>query len=426
MNSASKHAFCRYLLQMSLLLPLSLLLGTGLLIARLLSGPWEIFVLDPLPWSGSGQQTLDRWILNPALPERFQQFLRRSGISLLPLLVLVIRRRCDLVGPRLCTAAEVQELCLPAHRADVLPGLISSYQLKVRMNMLFQSEAEIEQQYLSRRGMLHDCGIFLRYLLAGLYGATAAQHRVQEQIGGVPFINLSQEELVSAIMLALRLQCRTHVAFVNPDCVNKAQTDAEYKSCLQQADWVCPDGIGMRIAGHLLGREVRQNLNGTDLLPALCKAIENSSHAVYLLGAKPGVAEKMAQCLQSRFPGLRIAGAQHGYFAESETARVIADIRAANTAILLVGFGAPKQDIWIHRHLAASGACVGIGVGGLFDFYSGNIPRAPLWMREIGMEWVYRLIQEPQRMWRRYLIGNIVFLHRVISEKLHSGKRSMK
>ncbi|GGX36578.1 WecB/TagA/CpsF family glycosyltransferase [Undibacterium squillarum] len=365
-------------------------------------------------------------IINPALPAKLRQLLTAVRADAFPALLLIMRGHCDLVGPRLCSKEEALELSLPSGRYDVLPGVISAYALKVRMNIAFQSEAETEQEYLLNRSLRHDAGILLRYMLTSLYGANSTGHRVQEQIAGIPFINLSQDELVSAIMLALRMQCRTRIAFVNPDCVNIACKQADYKDCLCQADWVCPDGIGMRIAGHLLGREVRQNLNGTDLLPTLCKAIENTHHSVYLLGARPGVAEKMARCLQLRFPGLKIAGTQHGYFSEADTTKVISSIRNSQASILLVGFGAPKQDLWLQQHLADTGACIGIGVGGLFDFYSGNIPRAPQWMRELGLEWVFRLLQEPQRMWRRYLIGNIVFLHRVITEKRHTGKGSLK
>jgi N-acetylglucosaminyldiphosphoundecaprenol N-acetyl-beta-D-mannosaminyltransferase len=108
-----------------------------------------------------------------------------------------------------------------------------------------------------------------------------------------------------------------------------------------------------------------------------------------------------------------ISGAHHGFFSEAEEADVLETIRRSGAAVLLVAFGAPKQDLWISRNLAAAQVRVAMGVGGLFDFYSGRIPRAPSWMRELGLEWMYRFIQEPRRMWRRYFVGNVVFLYRV-------------
>jgi len=126
-----------------------------------------------------------------------------------------------------------------------------------------------------------------------------------------------------------------------------------------------------------------------------------------------GVAAEAARWAQKSYPGLRVAGTQHGYFAESDSEAVIAGIRHSQADVLLVAFGAPRQEAWIRQHFITSGATVAIGVGGLFDYYANRIPRAPLWMRRLGLEWVFRLVQEPGRLWRRYLIGNLVFLGRL-------------
>jgi N-acetylglucosaminyldiphosphoundecaprenol N-acetyl-beta-D-mannosaminyltransferase len=177
----------------------------------------------------------------------------------------------------------------------------------------------------------------------------------------------------------------------------------------------------MKIAGRILGRPIRQNLNGTDLFPRLCGTLAASGRRLYLLGARPGVAEATARWAQQQFPQLQIAGTRSGYFDATEEEAVIAAIRRSGADVLLVAMGVPAQDLWLRRHLKATGARVGIGVGGLFDFYGGRIPRAPLWLREIGGEWVYRLIQEPRRMWRRYLIGNFTFLWRVCRERIEAA-----
>ena len=236
-------------------------------------------------------------------------------------------------------------------------------------------------------------------------------------IAGIRLLNLAMDDVLAATSAALKRRVRIRVAFVNADCVNIAARDAAYRSCLKASDWVCSDGIGMKIAGHILGRKIRDNVNGTDLFPRLCAELARSGHSVYLLGARRGVAAGAVQWASARYPGLRIAGTRSGYFSSAEEPGVIESIRAARPDVLLVAMGAPRQEKWLHMHLEATGATVGIGVGGLFDFYSGRIPRAPLWLRKLGGEWIYRLLQEPGRMWRRYLVGNFVFLSRIVAEK---------
>ena len=134
---------------------------------------------------------------------------------------------------------------------------------------------------------------------------------------------------------------------------------------------------------------------------------------MYFLGGKPGVAEAMVKNVQEQFPGLPIAGYHHGYLTDEEEASVIQEISTSGAQILLVAFGAPRQELWIDAHKHELGVGIAMGVGGLFDFMSGRVNRAPLWMREIGLEWVFRLLQEPGRLWRRYVIGNPLFLWRV-------------
>jgi lipopolysaccharide/colanic/teichoic acid biosynthesis glycosyltransferase len=121
--------------------------------------------------------------------------------------------------------------------------------------------------------------------------------------------------------------------------------------------------------------------------------------------------------MQQRYPGLEIAGTRDGFFTPEQEAEIIADINASGAAILLVGFGAPKQELWLSRVKQSLASPVCMGVGGLFDYYSGRIPRAPLWLREMGLEWAWRFCQEPMRMWRRYLVGNPLFIYRVLRQR---------
>ena len=138
--------------------------------------------------------------------------------------------------------------------------------------------------------------------------------------------------------------------------------------------------------------------------------LEGTDIGIYLLGARPGVCEDMVAKLATEFPNLTVSGYHHGYITPEEEATVLDGINRSGAGILLVAMGVPGQELWIDRNYDKLEIPVPMGVGGLFDFMSGRMPRAPLWMREIGMEWAYRLYQEPRRMWRRYIIGNVVFL----------------
>jgi N-acetylglucosaminyldiphosphoundecaprenol N-acetyl-beta-D-mannosaminyltransferase len=344
--------------------------------------------------------------------------LARSALADWPVLLAVLRGHMSLVGPRVMRLEEATALA-PADRDRfaVRPGLVCHWWVWRRTNIDFGSEAQADLRYLRERSLRGDLAILLRALLALPYGAAAATHRAAETISGIRLLNLGMDELVDAILAALHRRVVTRVAFVNPDCVNIAARNPRYRALLARTEWVCPDGIGMKIAGRVLDRPIRQNLNGTDLFPRLCAALAASGHRLYLLGARPGVAEAVARWAQGRHPGLAVAGWRSGYFQPAQADAVLADIRNSKADVLLVAMGVPLQEAWMRENLGRSGAVVGIGVGGLFDFYGGRIPRAPLWLREIGGEWLYRLLQEPRRMWRRYLLGNVTFLWRIGQER---------
>lgn len=204
------------------------------------------------------------------------------------------------------------------------------------------------------------------------------------------------------------------VVFVNAHVVNSAWRDASYWETVADADMRLADGSGLAIAARLAGTPLPDNVNGTDMLPLLCREATVRGQRIFLLGGVPGAAERTAHTMAAHGGPGTIAGHHHGYFAHdsAEEAEVIARINASGASILLVGFGVPVQDTWIARNAARLDARVLIGVGGLFDFYSGRVSRAPMLLRKLGLEWTWRLAQEPQRMWRRYIIGNVVFLGR--------------
>ncbi len=242
---------------------------------------------------------------------------------------------------------------------------------------------------------------------------------------GCRFTTLSLEETLEEISgMASDASARppSVCAFINADCLNQYYTNPEYAKLLREADLVMPDGIGIAIAARRMGTPVRANLNGTDMLPYFCRM----PYSIYLLGAAPGLAEKAKTNLEREYPGVRIVGADHGYFADAQAEReAIERVNRANPDILLVAMGVPKQEKWIFLHRNELKCRVAMGVGGLFDFASGRIPRAPVWMRKLKIEWIYRLYNEPIRLFRRYIIGNPLFLWRVYlhgSENLYPDK----
>ena len=337
----------------------------------------------------------------------------------LPRLFALLDGRLTLVGPRPVTAGELDHFGGLEHpRFSVAPGLVCLWWLRQRSNIDYGTEGEADVDYLAQRSLRRDVAILGRTLVALAYGPRVASWSASETISGIRLLNLSMASLLDAMLAALQKGARARIAFVNPDCVNIAAQNSAYRRSLDACDWVCADGIGMKVAGSMLGRPIRQNLNGTDLFPRLCAALSASGHSLYLLGSRPGVAEAALLWAMQRYPNLKIVGTRSGYFSSWEESDVLEKIRATGADVLLVGMGAPRQELWLQKNLEASGATIGMGVGGLFDFYSGRIPRAPMWLRELGGEWIYRLLQEPGRMWRRYLLGNWIFLFRIVGEKL--------
>ncbi len=226
----------------------------------------------------------------------------------------------------------------------------------------------------------------------------------------IPIQNISMQDALNEMMESLEKGERKTVFFVNAHCVNISNGDQTYLTLLQTADYVFADGVGMQLASRWLGKPLVDNVNGTDMYPLLCPRLAKKRARVYLLGAKPGIAEQMAHLAKQNHPSINIAGFHHGYFDEDEKEQIIMQINENNPDILLVAMGVPAQEKWIARNASKINARVIMGVGGLFDFYSGRIPRAPRWMRRTGLEWLYRLYQEPSRLWKRYLWGNIVFI----------------
>jgi N-acetylglucosaminyldiphosphoundecaprenol N-acetyl-beta-D-mannosaminyltransferase len=232
---------------------------------------------------------------------------------------------------------------------------------------------------------------------------------------GVPIDDLTMEEALARIDLFVRqgrATGRSHqIATVNADFVVKALQDPELRRLLQEADMATADGMPLVWGARLLGAPLPERVAGADMAPALAQRAAEKGYALYLLGAAPGVAARAAAALQARHPALRIVGVQSPPYSSvlEMDAAILDDIRAARPDILLVAFGNPKQEKWIGMHGRNLGVPVLIGVGGALDFIAGETRRAPLWMQNVGLEWLHRLLQNPRRLWRRYVIDLAVF-----------------
>jgi exopolysaccharide biosynthesis WecB/TagA/CpsF family protein len=202
------------------------------------------------------------------------------------------------------------------------------------------------------------------------------------------------------------------VAYANAHTLNIAFDDRRFHRILLDAPLVLNDGIGVQLAARMLGKRFDENLNGSDFNPRILELAAARGWTVFFLGAKPGVADAAAELLSDRIPALKVVGTHEGYLDPSQHAEVAEIIRETGADIVMVAMGNPLQEKWLAEFLPVTGARLGVGVGAFFDFTVGAPRRAPSWMNRIGIEWVYRLARQPARLWRRYLLGNPLFLWR--------------
>lgn len=351
------------------------------------------------------------------------RFAGRGPLRGLAVWFSVLKGDLAIVGPRPLTPTEAAAVPMSdAVRFLVRPGLVSPFRVRSKVGIAHVEETALDRDFVYQQSVRGDLGLAARSLVGDLLGGGGGELEAPPMLNffGIPILNTTMAETVDWLMdVSAPGAPVQQVAFVNPDCLNIAWGHAEYRAALLAAERVLPDGIGIHIGCRMQGVALRENVNGTDLFPLLCAAAAEQGRSLYLLGARPGIGQAAAENMQRRYSGLRIAGTRDGYFAPAEVRDVVEAINASGADILLVAFGAPRQDLWLQEHRDALRPAVRMGVGGLFDFYSGRIPRAPVWMREIGLEWAYRLLQEPGRMWRRYLIGNPLFLYRVWRQGLN-------
>ncbi len=225
----------------------------------------------------------------------------------------------------------------------------------------------------------------------------AAQAPLRRELFGTQVHAVGLDGALAWIRDRIASRVPGYVVTLNGALLVQAARDQSLRGLVNDAALVTADGIGVIGAARILGVDLPGRVAGIDLVVALCGQAASSTYRIFLLGGAPGVAEAAAEALRARHPALQIVGAQHGFFSPEEEGAVCARIRQSHPDVLLVALGAPRQEWWMRQWGAALGVPVSIGVGGSFDVLAGRIPRAPRWMRRVGLEWLYRMAREPRR-----------------------------
>ena len=292
-------------------------------------------------------------------------------------------------------------------------GIFSLYDLHLKTGLTIMSKEQLLEQQLNGNIADYLVLIIKSFISVVLYGRAITKLKKAKYLSlfGLRVKNTSMAEAVNWIT---QTQAdKTNIGFfVNVHSINLSISDPKFFDQLSNANALFADGSGMRLAAKKAGFLLNGNNNGTDMLPHLCKSCVENNQSLYFFGAQPGIAEQAANALCKKYPGLNIAGTKHGYNKDNNAEQIIESINNSGCDILLVAMGSPVQEQWLLEHRDKLQCKTALAVGGLFDFYSGNISRSPMWLREVGMEWVWRLIQEPRNKFNRYVVGNPIFLYR--------------
>ena len=218
------------------------------------------------------------------------------------------------------------------------------------------------------------------------------------EVLGIRFDDLTLEQAAEKGAAMLEEDRFHYVVTPNPEFILSAEKDEEFRRVINAADLVIPDGIGVIYSARILGTPLPERVPGIEFAGKMLEALNEKGGRLFLLGAKPGVAEKAGANIVEKFPNIILCGTQDGYFKDEED--VLLKVAAARPDLMFVCLGAPKQEKWMARWGQHSGAKMAIGLGGVLDVYAGNVERAPESWQKLGLEWAYRLKKEPQRITR--------------------------
>ena len=228
------------------------------------------------------------------------------------------------------------------------------------------------------------------------------------ELFGVDVDALTMDETVQRIMELVAAGTPVQHVVLNASKVVMMSEDPSLRDVIAACPVVNADGQSVVTASRLLRRPLPERVAGIDLFIELVKRSAADGRSVYFLGARDDVLEEMIRRFRMQHPALRIAGSRNGYW--DDDAAVVAQVRAASPDLVVLAIPSPRKEFWLAQHMPAMGVPFAMGVGGSFDVVAGKVKRAPRWVQRRGCEWVYRLVQEPRRMWKRYLVGNTKFI----------------
>ena len=243
-------------------------------------------------------------------------------------------------------------------------------------------------------------------------------------IGGILFDNVDMTQALNIMEKRIKVYKGEETSFLcvaNQDTISRIQTvPGLTKESINESFLTIPDGYSIIYAAKFLRTPLKERIAGPDLMQKFIEISAKKGYKIYFLGAKDGIAQKMAEVFLNKYPDLKISGIYSpcfGEFSERENRKMIDMVNKSKTHVLWVSFGCPKQEKWILYNKNKLHIPITVGIGAAFDFHSGNIKRAPLFMQNLGLEWFYRFLQEPVRLWKRYFLGGIRFVITIIKQK---------
>ncbi|AQY50380.1 WecB/TagA/CpsF family glycosyltransferase [Listeria weihenstephanensis] len=228
---------------------------------------------------------------------------------------------------------------------------------------------------------------------------------------------LNFNETIDQIEVYIKNRTPVHHTGVNADKINLMKKNPRFKRIINEAALINPDGMSVVLAAKLLRKPALERVAGIDVMLHLLEQAAIKGYRVYFLGTSEAILDKLIAKVKRDYPTLPIAGYHHGFFNEAQEEDVVAQVKASDADLLFVALPSPQKEFFVDQYMDEMGVPVSIGVGGSFDVIAGELKRAPKWMQRCSLEWVYRMMQEPKRLAKRYVVGNLVFLDHVLREK---------
>ncbi|EPI05689.1 glycosyltransferase, WecB/TagA/CpsF family [Enterococcus faecalis 13-SD-W-01] len=247
---------------------------------------------------------------------------------------------------------------------------------------------------------------------------------VKKLFFGIEIDSLTMSETVQVVEERICGRVPTHLLGINADKINELDRNEYYDNIVKSAEIINADGASVVLASKILNKPLPERVAGIDLMQSLLTLSNQKGYPVYFLGAKQEVVSTMVNKLKVQYEDLVISGYRDGYFDKAEWETITDELKSLAPAIVFIGITSPVKEYLIDYFMKKGVNSVFMGVGGSFDVLSGKIKRAPVWMQVMNIEWLFRVIQEPRRLFKRYFVGNTVFIFKVLKEKISYNKKS--